>query len=33
MPGFEVLDKSELKEIQDIFENGSILFRHGFDEE
>ncbi len=32
MPGFEVLDKSELKEIQDIFENGSILFRHGFDE-
>jgi len=32
MPGFEVIGKEELNEIIDIFDNGGILFRHGFDQ-
>lgn len=31
MPGNEVIGPEERKEILDIFENGSVLFRHGFD--
>ena len=31
MPGFELIDKSELDEIKHIFKNGGILFRHGFE--
>lgn len=31
MPGFELIGKEELNEINDIFTNGGILFRHGFD--
>ena len=31
MPGFELIGKEEYKEIQDLFENSGILFRHGFD--
>lgn len=31
MPGYEVIGNEELAEIQDIFSNGGILFRHGFD--
>lgn len=31
MPGFELIGKEEQNEINDIFENGGILFRHGFD--
>jgi len=31
MPGFEIIGKEEYKEIQDLFKNSGILFRHGFD--
>ena len=31
MPGFELIDKKELNEIKNIFNNGSVLFRHGFE--
>jgi 8-amino-3,8-dideoxy-alpha-D-manno-octulosonate transaminase len=31
MPGYEVMGPEELAEIQDIFANGGVLFRHGFD--
>jgi len=31
MPGYEVIGSEELAEIQDIFLNGGVLFRHGFD--
>ncbi len=31
MPGFEVIDQEELEQIKEIFANGGILFRHGFD--
>ena len=31
MPGFELIGKEEKKEIDEIFDNGGILFRHGFD--
>lgn len=31
MPGNEVIGKEEFEEIQDIFQNGSVLFRSGFD--
>lgn len=31
MPGYEVIGKEELSEIEDIFGNGGVLFRHGFD--
>ena len=31
MPGFEVVGKEELDQIQDVFERGAVLFRHGFD--
>lgn len=31
MPGFELIDKKELKEITHIFKNGSVLFRQGFE--
>ncbi len=31
MPGYELIGKEEKNEIDDIFNNGSILFRHGFD--
>ena len=31
MPGYEVIGNEELTEIQDIFSNGGILFRHSFD--
>lgn len=31
MPGYEVIGKEELSEIEDIFANGGVLFRHGFD--
>ena len=31
MPGYELIGDPELNQIQDIFQNGSILFRHGFD--
>lgn len=31
MPGFEVVGKEELDQIEDVFNNGAILFRHGFD--
>ena len=31
MPGYEVLGNEELVEIKKIFDNGGILFRHGFD--
>ena len=32
MPGFELIGKEEKFEIDSIFRNGSILFRHGFDD-
>jgi 8-amino-3,8-dideoxy-alpha-D-manno-octulosonate transaminase len=31
MPGFELIDNEELNEIRDVFANGGILVRHGFD--
>lgn len=31
MPGYEVMGIEELNEVQDVFEQGGILFRHGFD--
>jgi 8-amino-3,8-dideoxy-alpha-D-manno-octulosonate transaminase len=31
MPGFELIGKEEQREVNDIFERGGILFRHGFD--
>ncbi len=31
MPGYEVIGIEELAEVQDVFSNGGILFRHGFD--
>ena len=31
MPGFELIGKEEKREINEIFNNGGILFRHGFD--
>ncbi len=32
MPGFEVIGQEEQLEINKVFENGGILFRHGFDD-
>ena len=31
MPGYELIDKSEEKEVQKVFKNGGVLFRHSFD--
>ena len=31
MPGFEIIGKEEKFELNSIFKNGSVLFRHGFD--
>ena len=31
MPGFELIGKEEQSEINDMFENGVIIFRHSFD--
>ena len=31
MPGFELIGKEEKKQIESIFQNGGVLFRHGFD--
>jgi 8-amino-3,8-dideoxy-alpha-D-manno-octulosonate transaminase len=31
MPGYELIGKEEQQEINEIFDNGGILFRHGFD--
>jgi len=31
MPGYELIGAEELTEVQDVFSNGGILFRHGFD--
>lgn len=31
MPGFEVIGNEEVEEVLDVFRNGGVLFRHGFD--
>ncbi len=31
MPGYEVIGDEELREVQDVFSRGGVLFRHGFD--
>lgn len=31
MPGYEVIGSEEMAELQDVFDHGGILFRHGFD--
>lgn len=31
MPGFELIGKEEKEELDNIFKNGGVLFRHGFD--
>lgn len=31
MPGYEVMGKEEFAEVQEVFANGGVLFRHGFD--
>ncbi len=33
MPGYEVIGTEELKEINEIFSSGAILFRHGFEKQ
>ena len=32
MAGYEMIGSEELEEIKDIFQNGGVLFRHGFDQ-
>ena len=32
MPGFEVIGSEEENEVLDVFRNGAVLFRHGFDD-
>ena len=32
MPGFEIIGKEEKLELNSIFKNGSVLFRHSFDD-
>lgn len=31
MPGYEVIGSEELREVQDVFESGGVLFRNGFE--
>ena len=31
MPGFEIIDHKEKKELNKIFNNGGVLFAHGFE--
>jgi 8-amino-3,8-dideoxy-alpha-D-manno-octulosonate transaminase len=31
MPGYELIGKEEFQEVQEVFDNGGVLFRHGFD--
>ena len=31
MPGFELIDKEELKAVNSIFKDGGVLFAHGFE--
>ena len=31
MPGYEAIGKEELNEVEEVFKNGGVLFRHGFD--
>ena len=31
MPGFEIIDKKEKKAITNLFDEGGILFAHGFE--
>ena len=31
MAGFEVIGEEEFLEIKDIFNNGGVMFRHGFE--
>lgn len=31
MPGFEVIDDREFEQVADVFRNGGVLFRHGFE--
>ena len=31
MPGYELMGDEELREVQDVFSRGGVLFRHGFD--
>ena len=33
MPGFELIGEDEFREVADVFQNGGILFRHGFAEQ
>jgi len=30
-PGYEVIDAEERREVEDVFDNGGVLFRHGFE--
>ena len=32
MPGYELIGIEEQNEINEVFKNGGVLFRHGFDE-
>ncbi len=32
MPGYELIGKEEFREVQEVFDKGGILFRHGFDD-
>ena len=31
MPGYELIDKEEERQVKSIFKNGGVLFRHGFE--
>jgi hypothetical protein len=31
MPGYELIGKEELKELQNIFKTGCVFFAHGFE--
>ena len=31
MPGFELINHKEKKAVNEVFKNGSVFFRHGFD--
>ena len=33
MPGYEIIDKNEFKEVTEVFKRSKVLFRMGFDKQ
>ena len=31
MPGYEIIGEEERKAVNEVFDNGAVFFRHGFD--